>query len=633
MHFSSITLKNHKSFWNETEVPLEKGINFLVGPNNSGKTAILRRLELAEDAEHHRSPESLPNKGDSHLDEPSIQTSLEVERSELIQILSRGTFHLAASGGSGGSNLGRSFETWLEAKEVVEFVLTGARADTLVNLSSLGYHGDLKEEQDELTFGSQGQHSRYRLRSRAPRLQHEHSGHGSINRHFVQKIRDTLRDSRNYRFDAVRPIGAKTDVTEPNELRKDASNLAVCIQNLGGESKYSKLNELIRRVFPDVYEVVSSPQGNKQTRIDIRKFPDRPDLDIPLSECGSGLGQVLAILYLLVTSTTSRIILIDEPASFLHPDAARALMQILREYADQHQFIIATHSPVILSAVPDASIVYVGIEDGVSYTEQIDPADNRHLQQVLGGLGARLSDLFGAENIIWVEGETEEQCFPLIIEEMFGGMPYGTTLRQVLHTGDLDGSDAERVYRIYQNLSEGRALLPRAVAYVFDREDKTEKEIEDLERRANAGTGGEDNLFFLDARMYENYILDAEALHHAIRENAFVPDDVSEGIALEDVQPRLDDVLEARWKDFCDDEGIDDPTDEKRRQRWRKKDLHAADAIAEVLAEWKLNHRKPVYGRLMTEWLLENEPDRLQPLADQIEAIFERVDEPAEGDA
>ena len=29
-------------------------------------------------------------------------------------------------------------------------------------------------------------------------------------------------------------------------------------------------------------------------------------------------------------------------------------------------------------------------------------------------VGARLSDVFGMDNIIWVEGETDEECFPMI---------------------------------------------------------------------------------------------------------------------------------------------------------------------------------------------------------------------------
>ena len=33
----------------------------------------------------------------------------------------------------------------------------------------------------------------------------------------------------------------------------------------------------------------------------------------------------------------------------------------------------------------------------------------------LAEIGKRLSDVFGAENILWVEGQTEEQCYPLII--------------------------------------------------------------------------------------------------------------------------------------------------------------------------------------------------------------------------
>jgi hypothetical protein len=37
----------------------------------------------------------------------------------------------------------------------------------------------------------------------------------------------------------------------------------------------------------------------------------------------------------------------------------------------------------------------------------------------------------------------------------------------VKHTGDFEGEHAERVFDIYERLTQGRGLLPPAIGYIF----------------------------------------------------------------------------------------------------------------------------------------------------------------------
>src|SRR5205807_6323603 len=61
---------------------------------------------------------------------------------------------------------------------------------------------------------------------------------------------------------------------------------------------------------------------------------------------GTGVGHVIAMMYVLVTAEEPRIILIDEPQSFLHPRAVRRLIGVFK-LMPEHQFIISTHSPQV----------------------------------------------------------------------------------------------------------------------------------------------------------------------------------------------------------------------------------------------------------------------------------------------
>lgn len=629
MYFSSITLENHKSFYGRQTVELDPGINLLVGPNNSGKTTLLNALELSSDPTVHRSPQTLPSPENKVFEEPGFDFQISCTSEEILDACGTDPFVII-------TDFSDSLETPRLVASIEDYLAPGESRHLRYHKNHVGLmaiylqclpYFEQVEDGDPRFFGERLGIAEVKIESREPELRLVSEGEGKLLEHFARRVL-LEQQSRVYQFDAIRAPEGRSSVTDRPVLEGDASNLAVALQNLDPGREHPRLSELLSRVFPSVEDFRTRRKSGSpdEVEVQIRKFEDHPHLDVFLGDCGSGVAQVLAILYLLVTSDRPRTILIDEPASFLHPDAARELMRIIDEEGKQHQFVIATHSPVIISAVRDASIVYVGIEDGVSFTEQIDPTDNQNIQRMLGGLGTKLSDIFGAERIIWAEGPTEEQCLPLLIDEMCdNGMPYGTIVRDVEATGDFEGDDAKRVFKIYENLSDGHALLPTGVAYIFDREDKDHQEVENLERLGKDGPHDEESrIHLLDRRMYESYLLHPEALHHAIQNAPVVPDDVAETIGVDDVEERFDEVLSKRWLDFCDRTNTDDSDDDARTE-WRRRELHAANALEDILRHWDLKHRKPLYGRLMTEWILHNEPRYLQPLAAQLDDILEQI--------
>ncbi|MGH7492678.1 MAG: hypothetical protein ACREOO_09820, partial [bacterium] len=109
-------------------------------------------------------------------------------------------------------------------------------------------------------------------------------------------------------------------------------------------------------------------------------------------------------------------------------------------------------------------------------------------------VGARLSDVFGAEDILWVEGHTEELCFPLILSRIAKQGLLGTAIIGIVQIGDLEGKHSKTIFEIYERLSKGRGLLPPALGFIFDQEGRSERECKDLIRQS----GGK--VFFLPRR-------------------------------------------------------------------------------------------------------------------------------------
>jgi hypothetical protein len=159
--------------------------------------------------------------------------------------------------------------------------------------------------------------------------------------------------------------------------------------------------------------------------------------------------------------------------------------------------------------------------------QQLDVDAEKGIQKILVELGIRLSDLFGADKILWVEGRTEEKCFPLIVEKLMRLPLMGIEILGIRQTGDLEGRDARKVFEIYRSLTKGASLLPPAVAFILDDEGRDEAAKRELSHLSG-------NLArFLPRRMYENYFLNANAIAETVnlidtsRPDPLTPDKVS----------------------------------------------------------------------------------------------------------
>lgn len=79
-----------------------------------------------------------------------------------------------------------------------------------------------------------------------------------------------------------------------------------------------------------------------------------------ISELSSGEREVVNIAFdFLLRSPEDRIIFFDESELHLHPELSYRLLQALQEIGHHNQFIFATHSPDIISASLDRSVIFV----------------------------------------------------------------------------------------------------------------------------------------------------------------------------------------------------------------------------------------------------------------------------------
>jgi predicted ATPase len=636
MFIKSLQIENYKSYENSNIIEFSPGINVIIGSNNSGKTALLEALTLELPDNPHRSIKTLPNDFSQIHIPSSAFVELSLEKSELkslVRQISAEPIGLRLPDAEPNwpdddpevvGNIGKQFSEWLNKDEALEISLTFT-SDPIneINGNISGFFDseycsliahDRTQEYMELQYNSDG--------NLTANLKYEYTDHdygtdvdlvdygkfrGDIKRSITYRVFDLFR-SKIYRFYAERLNIDKCECGYDSTLYSDASNLAEVINLLATYNpiEFNQLNELISIIFPSIQLVSSVKISDNIAELRVWGLDafkhNRPDLAMPLSACGTGIGQVIAILYVIVMSRVPKTIIIDEPQSFLHPGAAKKLIEILKRFS-QHQYFIATHSPMLISAADPSRIIQLEYDGCQTKISSLDSAKAHDQKMILAEVGVKLSDVFGFDNILWVEGQTEEQCFPMIFEKVAKKSLKGTTLLRVQTTGQLEGKNAELIFDLYKRLSGGQYLLPPTIGFILDSEGKTQIQMDDLGRKS------QNSIVFLPRRMYENYLLNANAIADVLNDND--PNRESPVLFLE-VEEWIDKKKQAREYLKKDKES------EISDAEWIER-VDAANLLKSLFnhfTETRVSFKKPRHPLELTSWLVKHSPDFLSELSD-----------------
>jgi predicted ATPase len=602
-------VSNYKSFRQSEELSFGPGFNVLVGQNNSGKSALLEALRLEVGPHPHRSTSAVPVVGGHPLQRCEVSFTFRIDRSELHRLFPTHLRELWLFAGASTS----APEAAQELAKVTSADFLDFNCSWSYGTPHAGFRHATLPSYSRNAFSPGSDANFHLFRWNEERQEYQFISPWRINASEVNEIGRILApefSNRIYSFKAERLNVGRSAFGGNDVLASDASNLPEVLNRLqGNHARFDRYNRLVRRVFPTVERISVHPFEGNTLQILVWTHDvatEREDLAIPLSASGTGIGQALAILYVAMTADYSRVILIDEPNSFLHPSAAKELLSILRE-TPKHQYLISTHSSeVVAHADPEA--IYLLRKDGAETRMQsVSRTDARQLRSMLQELGVSFSDVFGAAHVLWVEGRTEELAIPLIIDHFRIQRPHALAVIGVLHTGDFETKDPDRILTIYRWLSASTALLPPAVGFLFDREQRTESQVADLFRQS-AGS-----VSFLPRRTFENYLLNPAVLRSfAARHSELVIPDDSTVIG------------------FLDDEGSQAPFCTSRRSDnfddWSRS-VDAArllDRFVEKFSGGKLQFRKTEHSVELTELTLASCPQEFDELHELLKKKLQR---------
>lgn len=610
MTLKSITVSNFKCFNEPATVVFDDHMTVIVGRNNAGKSTLLQTLRFRMGSAPHRSRVTLPKRGDLRSVESRCTGEVFLPGGAVDDILRNydGQFCILMPN---ESVLPASSEEMAEAgrQALRDFQTYGARvpiaaghqASPLVDGMYMGryFPVDLGGHGMWLTFpgAANGEYPTSFGAFQAPL--------GATPGDLAGVLTQAHVDS-TYVFRAERMNVGTCSFGRRTHLAPDASNLPEVLNALqGNRARFTKYIAHVRRVLPQIANLSVRPHPDSDMQLEVLIWSgdpesDRDDLAIPLEQSGTGVSQVLAMLYVITTSDTRRVIAIDEPNSFLHPGAVRALLEVFREHP-QHQFILATHSPAVIAAANPGKLYLLENEDNETRVTLIDHAKSHEQRRTLDAVGADLGDVLGPEKILWVEGKTEERCFPLIARALTPIDLGKIAILGVVATGDFEGKrDKRRIHlssSVYARLSEGVGLVPPAVGFVFDREMLTADDIDRL--KSNAGSP----IHFLPRRLYENYLLNPDAIAAVLNNTATGKQAPFDGAQIKA-------WIEANRTRFG-----------AKRDAWQGTvdGAKLLKALFAELTETREVYDKVAHGPELTAWLLSRSPDDLREVGQLLE--------------
>lgn len=292
-----------------------------------------------------------------------------------------------------------------------------------------------------------------------------------------------------------------------SKTNESLSNSTAILLNWRDEDrkKYGQVLDFLKKIDDSISDF-SFPHNSGVAEAAIFQTTDINGPKVKLRHCGTGIAQMIGFAVAVLQHEEKKTILLDEPQAYLHPTAERALLNLIE--GTPHQYIIATHSPVIINATK-ANLILLRKKNGASEGISTSAKDNiKDLHLIADELGTTVSAIISCAGVLWLEGDTEVGLIPLLKNHF----PEVRKLMESIiplpiPTGFVDGAGGPATSSLASAIYE-YAGVPSAI--LIDREKRSAAAIEKLNRLFKK------KLYFSSAHEVEDYLLDAEAIHEIL---------------------------------------------------------------------------------------------------------------------
>lgn len=413
MKLVRLDVKSFRSFVEGIDVSLVTGMNSFVGPNNCGKSNLVRALKLALDPNYEfDAARDVP--GQLHYAYPRTTLTFKVEaRTSSEKTLLRYLREYEES------VVGKGRPTYADANEL-RLVVTyrGNQATGLVRQEYFAAKG-VGDRRGEAKLNERAL-KQFRKLVRFVPVESGQSIEMLLVGQFREILHSVLREELGWAY------GESEEARSAYEQHLQEGLLA---------PMRDKILNLSQRLFPEVKSIALLPSVTSldETLSNIRiQLEDSVRTDLASKGTGIAGGVLIALLrYLSDASKQSIVFALEEPEAFLHPAAQQALRDDLEQLAEREDvtLLVTSHSPYIVSRSSYAQVVALnkGVNDGISRVAGSALGNAQHAD-VLSGLFVdtvvpELLDRYHSVPpecalLLVVEGETDKQFIELAADAL-----------------------------------------------------------------------------------------------------------------------------------------------------------------------------------------------------------------------
>lgn len=584
-------------------VPLRGGMTVLVGRNNSGKTALLRGLSTLQSLPIGEPTQRMPTDPKGYFRQgqmPGIELLCELEEADLQYFNGANRSHLNQLRESA---LGRWQFTitpsgLLFQKCRVDLPWGNQTVDLLLNDAGRGFVQTVRIH--DLQTVSKRQISN-RVANGGPVFDRG------------TPLSGPLGTVGNVKLVSPHRVVHETQLLQTTEeLPSGAENLAAYLQTLNGQHRetFLEIEKFVTTVFPEFKYVNAASRANNQVTIELTE--STAGRKIPLANSGTGVEQILTIATFVLTTPAPGLILLDEPHSYLHPVAERALVRFLEEH-QEHKYVISTHSSVLINSVKPDHIVHVS-PPGQPYGPDATRAE---VSKVLFDLGYQNSDSLFHDRLIFVEGKSDAAIIPLLLAadgEISENELARTGFPELEGVGEGARALQTSTFRYEKLLSAMGRTMQRRV-YLFDGDRKNdEKNV--LRKTISPATRDEISSLFLARLEIENYLLAPDAISIAINEEKKLKGEAQTATGPE-IQALLDDMFQQQPDDLFP-HGKGQGPDASRL-------IKGSRALAKIYDKFGLYYHKERSGILIARHISAKNQPVITEIADLVRPLFAKA--------
>jgi hypothetical protein len=143
----------------------------------------------------------------------------------------------------------------------------------------------------------------------------------------------------------------------------------------------------------------------------------------PIDSLSSGEREVVNIVFdFLLRNPSDSIVIFDEPELHLHPELSYKLLQTLQSIGSNNQFIYCTHSPDIITASLENSVIFLGPPKDPPSNQAILVKEDDETHEALKLLGQSIGIIALGKKLVLVEGEEsslDKQVYGTILKNKF----------------------------------------------------------------------------------------------------------------------------------------------------------------------------------------------------------------------